>query len=114
MTIDPKTVIAVVSLALLSTGCLVRPNAGAAYDEPGIHPQAKVAIVVPPGNLSSDGRIAAAQIGLAIASAAVMNDMTPGVGNSPAPHVPGRTGVAPGTTPDKAKSRHPNAYLAAD
>ena len=102
---------AALSVVTLSTGCLIRPNAGAGYDEPGVHPQAKVAIVVPPGNLSSDGKIAAAQIGLAIASAAVMNNLTPGVGNTPAPHVPGRSGVAPGTVPAK---RHPNAYLPAE
>jgi len=93
------------ALLVSSTGCLVRPNAGAGFDEPGYHPQSKVAFVVPPGSLSNDARVAAVQVGLALATAAVVNGRT-GVGSSPAPHVPGRAGVVKDTG-----RAHPNAYL---
>lgn len=94
------------ALGVSTAGCLVRPNAGAGFDEPGYHPQSKVAFVVPPGGLSTDARVAAVQVGLALATAAVVDGRT-GVGSSPAPHVPGQSGVVKGAN----VRPHPNAYL---
>ena len=92
-------------LAVAASGCMVRPHAGAGFDEPGYHPQRKLGIYLPPGAISNDARVAAVQVGLLLV-AGVSADLRPGVGNAPAPHVPGRTGVVRGSD-----TRHPNAYL---
>ena len=98
--------LALLSLLLLAAnGCRVRPHAGGGFDEPGYHPQRKLGVYLPPGAISSDGRVAAVQVGLLLV-AGVGADLRPGVGLMPAPHVPGKTGIVRGTgTP------HPNAYL---
>lgn len=101
---------AIVSMMLLvstvaTTGCVYRPNAGGGYDEPGVHPHQKFGVLIPPQDISSDGRVAAVQMGLVLITAAT-GDLRPGVGNAPAPHVPGRTGVVGGSN-----KRHPNAFL---
>lgn len=93
---------------LFLTGCLYRPNAVGGYDEPGVHPQRKLAVYIPPDSISSDGRVAAAQVGLLLLSGVGAN-LRPGVGSTPAPHVPGRAGVVRGSAPERP--RHPNAYL---
>ena len=92
--------ISVLSILLL-TGCLYRPNVVGGYDEPGVHPTRKLSVYIPPDSISSDGRVAAAQVALLLLAGASAN-MRPGVGSTPAPHAPGRT---------PEKSRHPNAYL---
>lgn len=98
--------LALVSLLLLvANGCMIRPNAGGGYDEPGYHPSRKYGVYIPPDSISSDGRVAAVQVGLLLV-AGVGTDFKPGVGLKPAPHVPGKTGVVRG-----AGTPHPNAFL---